>query len=65
MSPVEMRDILRLKDQCMVAIEAGQSLRGDDVVRVLNRVKHERAVPKVLFCDNGKRVHQEDLVSET
>ncbi|RZU35523.1 putative transposase [Edaphobacter modestus] len=36
-----------------VAIEAGQSLKGDDVVRVLNRVKLERAVPKVLFCDNG------------
>jgi putative transposase len=36
-----------------VAIEAGQSLRGDDVVRVLNQVKLERAVPKVLFCDNG------------
>ena len=31
----------------------GQSLKGDDVVRVLNRVKLERAVPKVLFCDNG------------
>jgi putative transposase len=31
-----------------VAIEAGQSLKGDDVVRV------ERAVPKVLFCDNGR-----------
>jgi putative transposase len=36
-----------------VAIEAGQSLKGDDVVRVLNRMKFERAVPKVLFCDNG------------
>jgi len=36
-----------------VAIEAGQSLKGDDVVRVLNRVKLERGVPKVLFCDNG------------
>jgi putative transposase len=36
-----------------VAIEAGQSLKGDDVVRVLNRMKFERAVPKVLYCDNG------------
>src|SRR5712675_1687539 len=36
-----------------VAIEAGQSLRGEDVVRVLNRVKQQRGVPKFLFCDNG------------
>ena len=35
-----------------VAIEAGQSLKGDDVVRVLNRMKVDRTVPKVLFCDN-------------
>jgi putative transposase len=35
-----------------VAIEAGQSLKGDDIVRTLNRVKQERSVPKVLFCDN-------------
>jgi putative transposase len=36
-----------------VAIEAGQRLRGEDVVRVLNQVKQQRAVPKFLFCDNG------------
>ncbi len=36
-----------------VAIEAGQSLKGEDVVRTLNRLKHERGVPKLLFCDNG------------
>jgi putative transposase len=36
-----------------VAIEAGQSLKGEDVVRVLNRVKQQRGVPKFLFCDNG------------
>jgi putative transposase len=35
------------------AIEAGQSLRGEDVVRGLNWLKLERGVPKVLFCDNG------------
>jgi putative transposase len=34
-------------------IEVGQSLKGEDVVRVLNRIKLERGVPKVLFCDNG------------
>ena len=36
-----------------VAIEVGQSLKGEDVVRVLNRLKQERGAPKVLFCDNG------------
>jgi putative transposase len=36
-----------------LAIEAGQSLKREDVVRVLNRLKRERGVPKVLFCDNG------------
>ncbi len=36
-----------------VAIEVGQSLKGDDVVRTLNRLKLDREVPKVLFCDNG------------
>ena len=36
-----------------VAIEVGQSLKGDDVVRTLNKLKLEREVPKVLFCDNG------------
>ena len=36
-----------------VAIEVRQSLKGDDVVRTLNRMKQERGVPKVLFCDNG------------
>jgi putative transposase len=36
-----------------VSTEAGQSLKGDDVVRTLNRLKLERGVPKVLFCDNG------------
>ena len=36
-----------------VAIEAGKSLRGEDVVRVLNQAKQQRGVPKFLFCDNG------------
>jgi putative transposase len=42
-----------VSDRESLAIEAGQSLRGEDVVRVLNRLKLERGVPKVLFCDNG------------
>jgi putative transposase len=36
-----------------LAIECGQSLRGEDVVRVLNRVKEQRRLPQLLFCDNG------------
>jgi putative transposase len=36
-----------------VAIQVGQSLKGDDVVRVLSRISSQRALPKVLFCDNG------------
>ena len=36
-----------------VGIEVGQSLKGEDVVRTLNRLKQDRGVPKVLFCDNG------------
>jgi putative transposase len=38
--------------ECL-AIEAGQSLKGDDVVSVLNRIRQARTVPKMLFCDNG------------
>src|SRR5271154_2108774 len=46
-----------------VAIEVGQSLKGDDVVRTLNRLKLERGIPKVLFCDNGSEFtsHAMDL----
>jgi putative transposase len=36
-----------------LAIEVGQSLKGEDVVRVLSRISSQRAFPKVLFCDNG------------
>ncbi len=36
-----------------VAIEVGQSLRGEDVVRTPNRLKLNGQTPKLLFCDNG------------
>jgi putative transposase len=36
-----------------VSIEVGQSLREEDVVRTMNKRKHEGRVPKLLFCDNG------------
>lgn len=36
-----------------LAIEVGQSLKGEDVAQVLNRIRWQRATPKMLFCDNG------------
>jgi putative transposase len=36
-----------------LAIEAGQRLRGEDVVRTLNQIRSQRGVPKFLHCDNG------------
>ena len=36
-----------------IGIEVGQSLKGPDVVRVLNRLKQQRGLPQNLFCDNG------------
>lgn len=38
--------------ECL-AIQSEQGLKGEDVVRVLNRVKLQRGVPKMLYCDNG------------
>lgn len=36
-----------------LAIEVGSRLRGDDVVRVLNRLVYLRGRPDAVFCDNG------------
>ena len=36
-----------------LAIEPGQSLKGQDVVRVLQGLQKDRGGPKRLFCDNG------------
>jgi len=38
--------------ECL-AIEVGQSLKGPDVVRVLQRIREQRGAPQMLFCDNG------------
>ena len=38
--------------ECL-AIAVGQSLKGHDVVRVLQQIANERGRPQVLFCDNG------------
>lgn len=36
-----------------LAIEVGQRLRGDDVVRTLDTIRRSRRPPKYLFVDNG------------
>jgi len=46
-----------------VAIEAGQSLKGEDVVRTLNKLKNEGRVPKLVFCDNGSEFVKHFTVS--
>lgn len=38
--------------ECL-AIESEQRLKGEDVVLVLNRIKIQRGVPKMVCCDNG------------
>ena len=38
--------------ECL-AVEVGQSLKGTDVVEVLNQIRARRGAPKMLFCDNG------------
>jgi putative transposase len=38
--------------ECL-AIEVGQSLKGHDVVRVLQQIAEKRGMPRMLFCDNG------------
>jgi putative transposase len=38
--------------ECL-AVEVGPSLKGTDVVAVLNQILSKREAPKMLFCDNG------------
>jgi putative transposase len=38
--------------ECL-AIESVQKLKGEDVVRTLNRIKVSRGAPKMVHCDNG------------
>ena len=39
-----------------VAIHVGQSLKGEDVVRVLNAIVHERGQPQMTKTDNGSEL---------
>ena len=52
-SCLDPRTELRMRIREALAIDAGQSLKRDDLVRTLNGLKSSRGVPKVLFCDNG------------
>jgi putative transposase len=36
-----------------LAIDVGQRLRAEDVVRVLDQLRRQRGAPGVLYCDNG------------
>lgn len=45
--------VLDLFTRECLAIEAGQSLRGEHVVAVLNQIERVRGTPTKLFCDNG------------
>jgi len=36
-----------------LAIEVGQSLKVDNVVRVLNRIRQAQGVPRIFFCDSS------------
>lgn len=44
-----------------LAIEVGQSLKGDDVVRALNVIQQKRGTPKLLFCDNGSEFTSQSM----
>lgn len=41
--------------ECL-AIEPGQSLKGEHVVPVLKRIGAQRGTPKSIFCDNGSEI---------
>lgn len=36
-----------------LAIELGQSLKGEDVVGILSRIRSQRGAPKTLYCNRG------------
>ncbi len=44
-----------------LAIEVGQSLKGGDVVGVLNQIRGSLGVPKLLFCDNGSEFTSQSM----
>ena len=51
---LRMLTVVDLYTRECLAIEVGQSLRGEDVVRVLNEVAQERGLPRAVKSDNGR-----------
>jgi len=45
--------VLDLFTKECLAIEVGQSLKGEQVVAVLRTIEAQRGAPKLIFCDNG------------
>ena len=50
---LRMLTVVDLYTRECLAIEVGQSLRGEDVVRVLNEVAQQRGLPRTVKSDNG------------
>ena len=46
--------------ECL-AIEVGQKIRGEDVVRVMNRLKDTRGIPRSIYVDNGPEFISKEL----
>ena len=45
--------VVDIQTRGCLAIESEQRLEGEDVVTVLNLIKIQRGVPRMLYCDNG------------
>jgi putative transposase len=50
---LRMLTVVDLFTRECLAIDVGQSLRGEDVVRVLTAITYERGVPRTIKSDNG------------
>ena len=48
--------------ECM-AIEVGQHIKGEDVVRVIERIKSMCGVPKFIKVDNGPEFISKELIN--
>jgi putative transposase len=55
--------VLDIYARACLAIESEQRLKGQDVVMVLDRIKAQRGVPRMLHCGNGSESssHEMDL----
>jgi transposase InsO family protein len=52
--------VLDLYTRKCLAIESAPRLKGEDVARVLNRIKLRRGVLKMMHCDNGSDLQSGD-----